>query len=640
MYWVTELCRTTHHYNGEQSPTFTTEVSMDTHPGWRTPLSALAVFAVACGTQDRLPTEPSARSTLANVQQSEIHGAVLGPDGRNICRTVGQDTIFVDAIPQSFELPFPEFVMLVCPENRFAFEVEPGEYRLRAVFTQYANLGNLPVSWILPPLTVGGSDVTRNIRFNEGTPLGGRATIDGDPFQGLVIVPIHEFFFGFGIGGLSDRNGRWDDAAPLPVFTPQIFRSPFILQNNVEYFVVGPCDFTLGTVIVSTSFFQPFVFPSDRSRVDCELETGPARRFTHTRNEVAATAYPGDIGGLSANFGPRDPNLGTGFGVQFPNRPGRLPPHGDATISQLFSGGLMIGIGPETVLTGIDNGGYMECRFDLENGCRDLGLDGRGEVNRLANGGRVITWRYSDAPSGEAVGLRIFQRSFDAPQGERYVLFRFAIRNVSNGRLNINPGIFTDFDLDSLFEDEVGRKQRSGRLISQADADDPDGTRVGTLMIGESDPAPGFFIHGGADFESPSIAEQIAALRGNRTNSANTPDDQRYIQSVRTIGLAPGAETNLWVAVIAAASDAAFADAADAAASDIRDRRERLLAGVPEALGALEWSYNSPATARTVATTAPRCGKDCMLKLTDRQYPVGAGSRLSTGLQHQRGLRE
>jgi hypothetical protein len=613
---------------------------MDTHPGWRTPLSALAIFAAACGTQDRLPLEPSSRSTLTNVQQSELHGAVLGPDGRNICRTVtDDDSVFVDAIPQSFELPFPPGVLLDCPENRYAFQVEPGEYRLRAIFTNYNHLGNLPVSWILPPVTVGGGDVTRNIRFDEGTPLGGRATIDGEPFQGLAIVPIHEFFFGFGIGGLSDQNGRWDDAAPLPPFTPQI-RSPFILQNDVEYFVVGPCDFTLGTLIVETTFFQPFVFPSDRRRVDCELETGPAKQFTHRRNQIAATAFPGDIGGLSAPFGPRDFDLGTGFGVQFPNHPGRLPPHGDATISQLFSGGLMIGVGPETVLTGIDNGGYMECRFDLENGCRDFGLDAQGEVKRLENGGRVITWRYSDAPSGEGVGLRVIQRSFDAPSGESYVLFRFTIRNGSNGRLNINPGILTDFDVDSLFEDEVGQKQRSGRLISQADADDPLGRRVGTLMIGESDPAPGFFVHGGPDFEFPLIPEQIAALRGNRTSSADTPDDQRYIQSVRTIGLSPGAETDLWVAVIATESEGAFADAADAATRDIRQRRERLLAGAAEPAGVLEYSYTSPVTARAAAAGSPRCGKDCMLRLTDRRYPAGAGSQLPAGLEHQRRSRE
>lgn len=611
---------------------------MDTRPGWRTPLSALAIFAVACGTQDRLPLEPSSRSTLANVQQSELHGAVLGPDGRNICRTVtNDDSIFVDAVPQSFDLPFPPTVLLVCPENRFAFQVDPGEYRLRAQFTNYAHLGNLPVSWILPPVNVGGGDVIRNIRFREGMPLNGRATLNGEPFQGLAMGAINEFLFGFIVTGLSDRNGRWRDAAPLPPFTPAIFRSPLILQNDVEYAVVGPCDFTLGTTIVTTNFFEIFTFPSQRRRADCELETGPARRFTHTRNAVAVTAFPGDIGGLTSNFGVRDFDLGTGFGVQFPSRPGRLPTHGDVTISELFTGGLIIGIGPETVLTGIEIGGYMDCRFDLENGCRDLGLDARGEVNRLANGGRVVTWRYSDAPSGEGVGLHVTQRSFDAPQGQSYVLFRYTIRNSSSGRLNINPGIFTDFDMDSLFADEVGFRQRGGRLLSQAEAEDPGGTRVGTLMIGESDPAPGYFVKGAVEFEFPTIPQQIAILRGNRSNSADTPDDQRYIQSVRTVGLAPGAETDLWVAVIAAEDEAAFTEAADAATRDINNRRQNLLAAEE---GVLEWSYASPTGVTAQARKTPVCGKECLLGLADRRISPDMKSRLSAGLQHQRWSRQ
>ncbi len=610
---------------------------MNTHQGWQSPLSALAVFTVACGTQDRLPLEPSARSTLANVQQSEIHGAVLGPDGRNICQTATNQEILVDAIPQSFDVPFPETVFLACPENRFAFQVEPGEYRLRAEFLdKYVNLGKLPVAWILPPLTVAGADVSRNIRFNEGTPLNGRATLNGEPYRGLTILPVHEFNFGFFFGGgLSDRNGHWDDAFPvIPSPTPEVFRSPFILQNDVDYFIVGDCDFQLGTRIVETSYFQFFTFPSQRRRVDCELETGPARRFTHTRNRVAVTAFPGDIGGLTG--GGRHFELGTGFGVQL-SRPGRLPPHGDRIISQLFMGGLMIGVGSETVLTGID-GGYIECRYDLENRCPDLGLDASAEVNRLPNGGRVVTWRYSDAPSSEGVGLRITQRSFDAPQGEDYVLFRFTIRNGSGGRLNINPGILTDFDVDSLFFDDVGRAQRAGRLLSVSSAQDPHSTRAGTLMIGDTDPTPGFFFRG--DQPGPSIADQIAILRGNRSASGAEPTDQRYIQSVRSIGLPPGAETDLWVAVIAADDDAAFADAADAAAGDIKNRRQQLLAGESEPLGELEWSYTAPATTTAQAASKPVCGKDCMLRLTDRRYPAGARSRLSAGLQHQRWLRE
>jgi hypothetical protein len=607
---------------------------MNTHHGWQSPLSALAVFTVACGTQDRLPLEPSSRSKLANIQLSDLRGAVLGPDGRNICRTVTGQTMVVDAIPQSFDLPFPQGVILTCPENKFAFQVEPGEYRLRAEFFEYTNLGNLPVSWILPAVTVGGGQLTRNIRFDEGTPLGGRATLNGEPYRGLTNIPIHEFFFGFGIPGLSDHNGRWDDARPLPPETPQIFRSPFILQNDVEYLVVGECDFTLGTRIVQTSYFEFFTFPSQRRRVDCDLETGPARRFTHTRNAVAVTAFPGDIGGLTG--GVRNFELGTGYGVQF-SRPGRLPPHGDRTISEFFMGGLVIGVGPETVLTGID-GGYMDCRVDLENGCRDLGLDAAAEVLRLQNGGRVVTWRYSDAPSGEGVGLRITQRSFDAPAGENYVLFRFTIRNGSSGRLNVNPGILTDVDVDSLFFEDLGHRQRGGRLLSQTSTEDPGGTRAGTLMIGESDPAPGFFFHGLFPFDFPSIPQQIAALRGNRSAAGDVPQDWRYLQSVRTIGLSPGAETDLWVATIAAENDAAFAAAADAATADIRERQRRLLAAEAEPAGVVEWTYTTPARLQAAATRKPACGKDCMLRLTGQRFP--AGSRLSAGLQHQRWSRE
>jgi hypothetical protein len=605
---------------------------MDTRAGWRMPLSALAILAVACGTQDRLPTESSLSNTLANTQLSEITGRVLGPDGRNICRTVTGQSLVVLAIPQSFELDFPEEVILTCPENRFAFQVEPGEYRLRAEFFTYENLGNLPVSWILPPVTAGGGQLTRNIRFEEGTPLGGRATIDGEPFDGLPIFPIHEFVFGFAPGGLSDRNGRWDDAFPVPI--PEITRSPFILQNGIEYFVVGPCDFTLGTRIVETSFFQPFIFPSQRRRVDCELSSDVPRRLTHTRNRIGVTAFAGDIGGLSA-FSFRDLDLGTGFGVQFPITPGRPPRHSiDPTISQLFMGGLIIGTGPETVLTGFD-GAYYDCRVDLENGCRDLGVDGRVEVSRLQNGGRVVTWRYSDAPSGEGVGLRVIQRSFDAPSGEDYVLFRFTIRNGSNGRRNINPGIFTDFDIDDVFTDDVGRTQRGGRLLSVTSTENASGIRAGTLVIGESDPTPGFFFYG--DEVPPTIPQQIAILRGNRSAPGTRAGDVRYFQSVRAIGLSPGAETDLWVAVIAAQGDAAFADAADAAARDIRERRQRLLAGEAEPSGEVEWSYTAPATARTAAAREPRCGKDCMLRLTGRRSP--AGSR-PAALQHQRWLRE
>ena len=172
--------------------------------------------------------------------------------------------------------------------------------------------------------------------------------------------------------------------------------------------------------------------------------------------------------------------------------------------------------------------------------------------------------------------------------------------------------------MDSLFPDDVGRAQRNGRLLSATSTENASGVRVGTLMIGESDPTPGFFFYG--DEIGPSIADQIAILRGNRSAQGNRPGDLRYIQSVRTVGLMPGAETDLWVAVIAAENDAAFADAADAATADIRDRRRNLLAADE---GQLEWSYTAPATARASAKREPTCGKDCLLEAHEPAVPRG-----------------
>jgi hypothetical protein len=258
-------------------------------------------------------------------------------------------------------------------------------------------------------------------------------------------------------------------------------------------------------------------------------------------------------------------------------------------------------------------------------------------VSRLPNDGRVVTWRYSDAPSGEGVGLRITQRSFDAPSGENYVLFRFTIRNGSNGRRTINPGVFMDFDIDEVFLDDVGRRQGGGKLLSVTSTEDASGIRAGTLMLGESDATPGYFFNG--DALPPTISQQVAILRGNRTNSpATQPNDVRYFQSVRAIGLSPGAQTDLWVAVIAAPGDAAFADAADAAARDIGERRQRLLAGAAEPAGAVEWSSTTRATAPTVTVRQERCGKDCMLRRTGQRFP--GESRQAAGLQQQRSAQQ
>src|SRR6266540_260018 len=83
---------------------------------------------------------------------------------------------------------------------------------------------------------------------------------------------------------------------------------------------------------------------------------------------LVVTPMPGDIGGLSAELFEQ---FGSGWGVQLLG-PGETPQHGSITFSQLFLGGLIVGIRPEVLLTGFNLGGYGECG----QACRDFGLDG------------------------------------------------------------------------------------------------------------------------------------------------------------------------------------------------------------------------------------------------------------------------
>src|SRR2546430_12612458 len=101
------------------------------------------------------------------------------------------------------------------------------------------------------------------------------------------------------------------------------------------------------------------------------LVRAPSARFTHDLTRLVVTAMPGDIGGLSDEF---VHDVGFGWGVQFPVAAGQSPSH-DPSVSQLSSGGLMIGIAPGRVLSGVTRRGLAACGA----ACRDLGLDGRSE---------------------------------------------------------------------------------------------------------------------------------------------------------------------------------------------------------------------------------------------------------------------
>jgi hypothetical protein len=526
-------------------------------------LAALVLWAGACSDDSRDPIAPPSGPSASHTGIPDITGAILGPDGTSICNSVPAGSAFSVHALDAVNLFVAAFQDVTCPEFTYAIPVEPGGYFVRAEFITFDGIDGFPFRNLAPgPLTVEASDVEQDVQIEEGTRLGGRVAVDGEPIPDVniavqYVTPPGGFNAAFPFSGPDGTWRDFFDRDPLSL----------ILQNDLTYQVFTDCYLVLGAVVLEDAPVDPFIFPTERSSVDCRLTASPTLDLTHNFNRIAVTAMPGEIGGsgISALAG-----FGTGYGVQFPSTPRQAPAHGPQQLSQLFAGGLLIGIEPGTVLSGEDVGGYMECPFELENACRDLGLDGKAAATESPVLGKTITWRYTDKPSAEGVGLRVTQRSYDAPAGNDYVLFRFTIQNQSHETLTFSPGIFTDWDIDFDAGEDIGFVEQDGRLMYQSNEFEGT-TRAGTLMVGETASSPGFFFTG---FDFPSLTDQIAALTGALTTGP--PEDfadLRYVQGVSPVTLHQGKSTDLWVAVIAGEDAAAFHANAEAAARDIETHR-------------------------------------------------------------------
>ena len=90
----------------------------------------LAAAGLGCGRDDPTVMEPSHQvSSLA------VSGRVLGPDGRNICRTIGEGTVLLRLLDPEFgtgsDVPFLAQQDLTCPDNAYSIDADPGTAFLR-----------------------------------------------------------------------------------------------------------------------------------------------------------------------------------------------------------------------------------------------------------------------------------------------------------------------------------------------------------------------------------------------------------------------------------------------------------------------------------------------------------------------------
>jgi hypothetical protein len=557
--------------------------------------SGIALAALACGDESLPPLAPTSGPALVHSGLPDITGLILGPDGTSICNFVAEATQLRVGIIDAVNQVAVGVQELSCPEYEYAVPVTPGTYYIRTLFLTSDGIGQFPVrTLVTPPVSVQSADVLQDIVLEAGLPLGGSVTLDGRPVEGVTFALAYAALPGFGAAfGVSTADGGWADNGG---------RSPLMLQPNLEYQFLTGCPPLLGTRVATNFPPGSFSFPTGVNEANCTLLTGDLARFTHNFNRVVATSLPGDIGGLSQEiFG----GLGSGYGVQFPVSAGASLPKGSIETSELFLGGLLIGLESDVVLSGVDVGGDLACGA----ACRDFGPAGIGSIAHSRAHGRTITWRYSDTGSPEGVGLSVTQRSFDAPAGKDYVLFQFTIQNSGQHPRRLGLGILADWDVGASGFGDVGIVEQGGRLMYQVD--DGESTRhAGTLMQGDAPANQGFYFLGSTG-TSLQLSDQVAVLQGSLSAPPVGPGDLRYIQSVGPIDLRPGEATALWVATVLGEDEAAFKRNAEAASADIVVRRRF---PVPVAAAAPVVGATIQLGEMALPTRANACKKGCETK--------------------------
>ena len=548
---------------------------------------------LGCARDEPGMTEPSSQS-LAAVR--EIAGRIFGPDDRNICRTVGEGTMVVYLLNPAFDGTNPLFFDIrdvTCPDNSFALSQDPAGAFLRVELPINDNIDDLP--WRnLDQFSVPAAGGNHPVHIEEGRRLGGRATLDGEPLEGVPLTIAYDLNTQFGAtSGQSGPDGRW----------VEFFGRPLILQTDVRYQAVD-C-FLLGTTLAQGFLFQGFLFPSSRSAINCRFETAPVTRFTHSASRLKVTPMPGDIGGsFSGEFFDQ---YGVGFGAQFPFAAGELPPPRVQPFTEIFNGGLIIGLPaqdgrPARTLLGADGAGEFECG----DPCRDLGFDSEVSFTPTGSSGdrKRVTWRYSDAGSENAAGLEVIQQSLDAQPPHDYVLFRFRIRNTNPSDVRFFAGFFGDLDVGFDVLDDRGATARNGRLMYQT-SEFEGGIFFGTMLLGDAPVTGNYFFT--FDQDPLPVLDQIRALRGDIRRATAAPTDQRHLHGAGPYTLDRGEAADLWLAVVAGETRSQLLANADAAREHVNRLRSTAISTAGETV--------TMRTVRSLTTRAsrPTC-KNCTAK--------------------------
>src|SRR6058998_3329551 len=171
--------------------------------------------------------------------------SVLGPDGSaSICSLLPQGAQVPVRLFNSTPPPLlGGYGTLACPESRLHLSVPAGSWYLGVELPPAPGLGALPWRYLATsPVAIGGGDASHDIVIEEGSRLGGRATFEGKPVEGVGLTVSYESQGMMAAYGGSGKDGRWVEF---------FGRSPVVLQKGVRY-TLRPfaCEF-LGAKLVN-----------------------------------------------------------------------------------------------------------------------------------------------------------------------------------------------------------------------------------------------------------------------------------------------------------------------------------------------------------------------------------------------------
>ena len=148
----------------------------------------LAATWLGCAKDGPTAPEHSSQSLAA---ARNITGRVLGPDGRNICRTVGEGTMLVYLLNPEFDFtndPFFGVQEVTCPDNSFSLTQEAASAHLRVELPINENIDDLPWRTLEEEFNVPLGGANHRVTIEEGTHLGGRVLRSrGTPVEGAPL---------------------------------------------------------------------------------------------------------------------------------------------------------------------------------------------------------------------------------------------------------------------------------------------------------------------------------------------------------------------------------------------------------------------------------------------------------------------